>query len=83
MSTLEDKLTASLKRRPAAAGKPATGKPATGKPTTGKPASRGQVKSERRADDQAGLATANGKAPAPVKPVAVERPLHPRRVWPD
>ena len=70
MSTLEDKLTASLKRRPAAAGKPAP---------------RGQVKSERRADDQAGLATANGKAPAPapVKPVAVERPLHPRRVWPD
>lgn len=80
MSTLEDKLTASLKRRPAA-----TGKPATGKTATGKPASRGQVNSERRADDQAGLATANGKAPAPapVKPVAVERPLHPRRVWPD
>jgi hypothetical protein len=75
MSKLEDKLAASLKRRPAPAGTPATGKTAP----------RGNVKSERRADAQAGPGAAHTEdlKPAPATLPEDSRPLHPRRVWPD
>lgn len=75
MSKLEDKLAASLKRRPAPAGTPATGKAAT----------RGNVKSEPPADAQAspGAAHAEDRKPAPATLPEDTRPLHPRRVWPD
>lgn len=69
MSTVEDKLAASLKRRPAAS----------------QATPRGTAKPGRRPDPPAAPETRIDppRAEAPSAPGVAARPLHPRRVWPD
>ncbi|MFZ5484729.1 MAG: hypothetical protein ACOZB0_10925 [Pseudomonadota bacterium] len=79
MSTVEDKLAASLKRRPAAAGQPGPSEtPVKAKPVRGKPA----------AQPTAGQRPPPKMRPTPT-PAAEAAPgpavgwAHPDRVWPD